>query len=267
VAAGLESPLLGEDHILGQVRDAFLKATDAKRVGPILSALFRSAIHAGRRVRHETPISRLARSYVDRAADLLEEQPCPALNVIILGAGTLARDMASRLAAGGRRRIRILSRHLRRAASLAAELGCEAHPFEDLRVLLDGADAIIACTSSPRYLIETPMLNGRSRPLAIIDLGMPRNVDPDAARRPGVSLTALDDFTDHGRVHARIIDAAGRIIEQELDRFLRWNSARRAAPVITRLRALADGLDPESARRMKRAVHQTIQHLHEGTAA
>ena len=267
VAAGLESPLLGEDHILGQVRDAFMRATDANVVGPILSALFRSAIHGGKRVRHETPISRVARSYADRAADLLEHSSSPIENVLILGAGSLARDVASRLATGGRRRIHIVSRHLRRAASLAAENGCEAHPFEDLPALLDETDAIVACTSSPRYIIEAPVLDGHGRPLTIVDLGMPRNVDPDVALHADVSLRALDDFADRDRVHDKIIRAARSIIEQEMDRFLKWTRARQAAPIIARLRSLADGLDPESARRMKRAVHQTIQRLHEGTAA
>ncbi|MFQ5410661.1 MAG: glutamyl-tRNA reductase [Phycisphaerae bacterium] len=267
VAAGLESPLLGEDHILGQVRDAFLSATDAHTVGPILCALFRSAIHAGKRVRHETPISRVARSYADRAAELLEQSSSSMDNVLILGAGSLARDVASRLATRGRRRIHVLSRHLRRAASLAAEHGCQAHAFEDLPTLLADTDAIVACTSSTRHLIEAPMLDGHKRPLTIVDLGMPRNVDPGVALHADVSLSALDDFADRDRVHDKIIRAARSIIDQEMDRFLKWTRARRASPIIARLRSLADGLDPESARRVNRAVHQSIQRLREGTAA
>lgn len=267
VGAGLESPILGEDHILGQVRNAFIMANEAGSVGPILSCLFRGAIHAGKRIRHETTIGHTARTYAQLAFDQLADIFSRPRDVVVLGSGTLADEVVTKLTKDGRHAVTVVSRHIKRAAALASKTNGQARCIDELTSVLGRTDILIACTSSPRYLVEPSMLRHVHRPLTIIDFGMPRNVDPNTALFPGVQLKSLDQFVGTAHVAENAIEAAQQIIRQEQSRFFQWMKARQAAPLIARLKGLLDGLDPTAAPQIKRAVHDFIRLLREEAAA
>ena len=267
VAAGLESSLLGEDHILGQVRRAFLRAEEGGTIGPVLSAFFRTAVHVGKRVRHETEINRATHSYAHLAVSAAAEELARPRRILILGSGTLAHEVADRLAAERAHAITVMSRHVERAIGLAARIGGRARLVADLPAVLSETDVLFACTSSRRPLVDSSILNPRRGPLTIVDLGMPRNVDPAVRSLSGVRLTSLDQLGGREVVAGDVVTAAEKIIERHLQKFLRWLAARRYAPAIARLRSSADGLEPEAARRAKQAIHESICRLQEGIAA
>ncbi len=266
VGAGLESQLLGEDHVLGQVRRAFALAAERGTVGPILSALFRAAIHTGKRVRHETDLNRTARSFAKIAAahavDALGS--LASRNVVILGSGQLARSVVAHLACRPPGRLLILSRHLQRAAEIARPVGGAAAEINLLSDSLRQADVAIACTSAPRFLLDPRTVHPRQKPLFIIDLGVPRNVDPAVAVVEGVTLHHLDQLPGDDGPTSEIIQAAAEIVQQEFSRFSRWLEGRRAARISARLARRDEGLDP---RAVKRRLPIPIPVLEEATAA
>ncbi len=238
VAAGLESPLVGDEHVLGQVRAAYLLAVDAGTAGPLLSALFRTAIHAGRRVRAESGLHRAARSYAQLAIAEIVRVAEQSREAVIVGSGTLAHEVARALAQRGSHRLTIVSRHAARGAALAAEVGGRNSDVEELAGLIAGADVVVACTSCPSPLVNAGMLRGAGRgfraarhechgPLLVIDLGMPRNVEAEAAQIPGVQLRCLEDIGGGDVIPPATLAAAERIVVEELGRFRRWLNARR----------------------------------------
>lgn len=269
VAAGLESSIVGEDHVLGQVREAHRAAADLRTTGPVLSALFRAAIHTGKRVRHETQINHCARSYAKSAAscvvDAMRSTERPA--VVVLGTGHLARSVARHLAGHQAVQVIIASRSVERADALARLVGGLGIGYEGLTRAIERADAVVTCTSSPPFALGPWMIRRERRPLTVVDLGVPRNVDPAVGTVPGVSLRHLDQLeTDEGPAQ-RTLDAAGHIVREELRRFTQWLEGRRAAPLIAELIRRAERHDPATARTIKRRLHAPIMRLKEGTAA
>lgn len=227
VASGLRSPILGEDQILGQVRRAFLRAQDDGTLGPVLSALFRAAIHTGRRVRHETRIGAHVRTYAQRAIDALAESDATG-RVVVLGTGAVATELIERLTQAGRSPLAIVSRHARRAAALAERVGSQALGLELLGTVIRDADALVACTAVAAPLVDAGCLpRTRVMPLRIVDLGAPRNVAPDVANVPYVSVTTLEDLLGGPAVPPRAVAAAERIVDHEVERFAVWLRARR----------------------------------------
>jgi glutamyl-tRNA reductase len=226
VAAGLESPIIGENQILGQVRNAFLDAQASGHIGPVLSALFRAAIHAGRRVRTETDLTVSASSYARFAVSEAMRAVNHPANVLLVGSGAIARQIATALHTVEATCIIVAGRHLPRAAALAHEFASRAAHYHELPKLLSTADAVIACTRGPAPVIDTSMLAGRSRPVTIIDLGMPRNVAPNVSHRHGVRLITLADLVGGDPLPADVLATAEAILGQEQTRFQRWLSAR-----------------------------------------
>lgn len=268
VVAGLESPILGEEQILGQVRDAFLFATEQNAVGPFLSAMFRGAIHAGKRVRRETSLNAASRSYARLAVQALLQSRSHTnpYRIIVVGGGTLAAEAIETLRSEGLRGVTVVSRHIDRASALAARVDGIGCSLDELNALVAETDAVLACASLSRPIINIEMLEGRKRPLAIVDLGMPRNVDSRAAGLPNVTLKTLDEIVGQANVVGAdvFIGAAERIIEEERRLFVRWLKARQVAPSVTKLQAWAAGLDRETARRIKHIIHNSIQRWQEG---
>lgn len=279
VAAGLESQVIGEPQILSQVRRAFLRATESGSIGPVLSALFRAAIHAGKRVRNETAITALAPSlgkisveHIERHLDTLQER-----TVLVVGSGRMAGDVAACLASENTGRIVIVNRDMDRARALALRVGGVAVGIGCLPTELSHANAAVVCTSSHSFIIDRGTVKQRNgAPICIVDLGVPRNVDPSVAAIPGVQLTHLDDLTsgrDLRRAASPLVgdgqslDAAERIISEELDRFCRWQRARRVAPLICELVGRTKVDNAVSAGRRKLALHRSIMRLKGGIAA
>jgi glutamyl-tRNA reductase len=227
VAAGLESPIMGEAHVLGQVREAYLRAMAVRTTGPVLSALFRAAIHTGKRVRTETPLGQAARTYADLALAQVRAGVSAGSRVVVIGSGTLGWEVAEALAAQGTHALIIVSRHAGRAAALAAQVGAAVADYGQLRDEIQLADAVVACTSGASPVVEAEMLEGRLRPLTVIDLGMPRNVEPAAVEVPHIRLKCLADLLGEHALPPALTQAVEAIIAEEEARFGRWLEARR----------------------------------------
>ncbi len=228
VAAGLESPIMGEAHVLGQVRDAYLRAMQARSIGPVLSALFRAAIHTGKRVRSETPLGQAASTYADLAVAQVFAATPPDARVLLIGSGRLGEEVARALAGRGPQPVTLVSRHARRANTIAAETGARVAGYERLPDELSAADAVVACTSSADPVLNAGMLSGRRRPLVVVDLGVPRNVALEVGNIPGVQLKCLADLVGDTPLSPAIIAAAETIVEEETVRLQVWLAARRA---------------------------------------
>ena len=255
VAAGLDSLVPGESQILGQVRDAWERARAEGAAGSRLSALFRHAVEVGKRARAETSIGRgitsLAHAAVAMAADRMGT--LAGRRIVVLGAGEMGGGMASALAGAGARggELLVVNRTAERAVALAERVGGRAVPFEDLPGVLADADLLLSSTGAPGVVVEeadlAAALVGRSeRPLYVVDLGMPRNVDPAVAALPGVVLLDLADlrsFVDTGIDGRRseMVKVRG-VVAEELARYTAELAAREVAPTVTALRERAEAV-------------------------
>lgn len=236
VAAGLDSQIVGEPQILQQVREAFLRAEGLRAVGPVLSALCRAAIHAGRRVRRETALNRPEASFARRAVDYVASRvsassPAP---WVIVGSGSMAAEVGQQASARGASRLIVVNRRAERAGRLAAMVGGIGVGWEQLTESLRLAQAVIVCTSSSSAVIDAQHLTPRSgRPLVIVDLGMPRNVAPAVGALPGVHLAGLDALRDRDEAVTPAVEHAERLVQQEMDRLQRWCDQRRERCALT----------------------------------
>jgi glutamyl-tRNA reductase len=272
VAAGIDSPVLGEGEILGQVRNAWERAREESAAGPMLSQLFRHAVEVGKRARSETAIARGITSLSQAAVALVREQLGGSLegyDVLMVGAGEVGEGVAAALAASaGAPRVMVSNRTHNRAVELARRVGGEPVELGALSEALTAADVVLTCTGSPSMLLEAsdlvPVLaRRRGRPLLVMDVAVPRDVDPGVGRLPGVTLMDMDDlraFAESGMAGRRQEVAPVRaLIAEELERYLDSKAARGAAPLVAALRARAedvrtneldryrsrlDGLDP-----------------------
>lgn len=268
VGAGLESPIFGEDQILGQVREAFAMAQAANTIGPVLATLFRTAVHTGRRVRRETQLGQAVRSYAQRAIEHVTKDAglCRAARkFLILGSGTLATELVARLIAAGRN-VLVASRHTERARQLAQRLGAQAIDYHDLPTALTKADAVIAATAARQPILARRHLGGVTRPLTLVDLGMPPNIAADVTELPNITLTGLEDLVGGQAVQVELIAAVDNILADEQRRYARWLGARQVSALIVELQSLtaaAAAHDPS----LRRAVHVAIRRLQEDAAA
>lgn len=229
VASGFESRIVGEPHVLGQVRLAYLKAARAGATGPMLDALARAAIHTGKRVRSETGLNASRRSIVTVVMEHLDARLGSVVgrDVIVLGTGNLARDLVSSLSARGAARLTVASRDPARATRVAGRVGGAAVDIAGLPPRLADCDAVVACTQAPEPVIRAAMIRRKpGKPLVVVDLGVPHNVEPGAATLANVSMCCLDDLL-RGEAAGGEHQPATRIIQVELARYLRWVSSRR----------------------------------------
>jgi glutamyl-tRNA reductase len=270
VACGLDSLIVGESQILGQVARAYAAAQEAGRAGAVISTLFQSAIRAGRRARAQTGIGRgptsVSAAAVRRAEEILGR--LADARVLVLGAGEMGRLVLRRLRDGGTGSIGVVNRTFERAASAAARWGATAHPMTDLPGLLESCDALFSATSSPTPLLSAEMvgtaaLRRAGRPLLIVDIALPRAIDPAASSLPGVRLLDLESLKDApgagatdieiGRVHRIIAEELAALGPRMAELALRpvigslWNKADGIrAEVLARTRARLPQLDEES---------------------
>lgn len=247
VAAGLESVVPGEHEILGQLRAAADAAREAGTCGATLDHLFRRAVEVGRRARSETGIGRSVAS-VSQAAVIMADARIGGLadrRVAVVGAGEMGRGMASLLAGYAVADLVVLNRDRARADALAAEAGGRAVPLGSLAEVISGVDVVVTSTGSPLPLIDTEALDGRGgTPLLLVDIAVPRDVDPSVRQIDGVDLLDMDDldeFVQHGRDRrSREIPDVERIVAEELDRYGIDRRSRAVAPLVTALRRQAE---------------------------
>jgi glutamyl-tRNA reductase len=253
VAAGLDSLVMGEPQVLGQVKDAFSLASQLGCTGPLLNKLFHSAFTTGKRVRSETTLSAGAVS-VSYAAVALAKKIFGNLKgrtVLVLGAGEMGKLTAIHMKAQGIGRLIITSRTAAHAAALAQTIDGTAMPWESLSESLAEADILITATGSTvpivtRAMIEQIMKAGRQRPLFIIDIAVPRDVESSAGDLEQVFLYNIDDLQAvvQENLSKRGTEAsqAETIVEEEVDRFIGWLNSRGAVPTVVALRQRFEGI-------------------------
>lgn len=245
VAAGLESLVLGEPQILGQVADALAYGQGSRSVGPNLSRLFTSAIHAGKRARTETDISRHTQS-ISHAGVLLVKQSIDlaTARVLVLGAGEMAGLAVDALKLHGATNVCIINRTASRGAALAERMNVGFATWDVLPSLMRDADAVIAATSSPTPLLHAADFAKREgRPLELVDLAVPRNVAEDCDGVPGLRRHDVDSLQQIVETHRiqrqREATRVEELLAQELAVYLDWVHSREVTPLIADLRRRA----------------------------
>ncbi len=265
VASGLDSALLGESEVLGQVRRAWQKAQHERASGPVLGALFRHAVETGKRVRSETAIARgitsLSHGAVALAAGHLRDGEAgpgglAGSRVLVVGAGEMGDGVAQALAAHRPAAIVVANRTAARADAVIAGLPdglaavTRSVPLEDLAGELDVADVVFTSVSSVRPIMERSLLEAAmvrrapGGPLLVVDLGVPRNVEPSASEIAGVTLLDMDtlraavDGVLSGRQGE--VAQAREIVGDEVERYRAASRARGAAPLVSALRGQAE---------------------------
>jgi len=271
VAAGLDSMVVGEDQILGQVRSAVKLAAEHGTAGRVLGELGRLALRTGKRARAETAIGRAGLSLLSAAVELAAarlgplrpgEDPLAGRDVLVVGAGSMSGLATATAARSGAASITVANRTRKHAERLAASVSTVTTTvtgLADLPAAIAAADVVISCTGAAGQVITGDMVSaalaareaeaGRGT-LVIMDLAMPRDVEPAVAARPGVVLIGMDQLSEHaGAVRDDDVAAVRTILEAELAAYQSAMDAARVAPTVVALRTKAAGVvDAELAR-------------------
>ena len=265
VAAGVDSAVVGETEILGQVKGAWEIAAAEGAAGPALNMLFRHALEAGKRVRTETSISRHITSLSQAAVALAAERlgSLAGRRVLVLGAGETGEGMVSALAQAGVTEVLVANRTWDRAEALALRVGGRALGLVDVPAALTEVDLLLTSTGASSVLVDHGDLEGvvaarAGRPLLIVDVAVPRDVDPGAADLVGVTLLDMDDlraFAEQGLTERRReVGRARDLIDDEVCRYREASTARLVAPLVTSLRRRVDTLCATEVERVGRAL-------------
>jgi glutamyl-tRNA reductase len=253
VSAGLESMIVGEAEIQGQVKRAYEVALAAGTTGPLTNRLFTAALQTGKRVRSETSIglgrASMSSVAVELAHAIMGDRPDP--RVVIIGAGETSELTARAFAEHGVCTIFVANRHADRARSLAQRFGGEVVALDDLPEQLRHADVVVASTASPHPIVgqeelELVMRARHGRPLLLVDLAVPRDIDPACADLEGVTLFDMDDLQARvaHTISVREAEAlrAESIVEEEIKRFAAWLGTLAVQPTIRALREYGDAI-------------------------
>ena len=288
VAAGLDSLVVGEPQILGQVKEAHTLATDARTSGPVLNRLFHASFAVGKRVRTETGLGSGAVS-VSYAAVALARKIFGDLggrNVVVLGAGEMGKLTAIHMKSQDVRHITIVSRTMAHAARTAEAIGgASAAPWGDLDAVLAASDIVITATGATNPILTKAHLEGvmrprRNRPLFIIDIALPRDVEAAAGEIEQVFLYNIDDLQATVRENlarrASEVSRAETIVNEEVDKFAAWFRSRGAIPTVVALRERFEAirraelerldfklaaLPPEARARVDEITHLIVEKL------
>ncbi|RPJ53387.1 MAG: glutamyl-tRNA reductase, partial [Acidobacteria bacterium] len=247
VASGLDSLVVGEPQILGQVKAAYAVAADKRTVGPVLNKLFPWSFTVGKRVRTETGLSEGAVSVSFAATSLAKKifGELKGRTVLVIGAGEMGKLTAQHLKAQGVERLLITSRTLAHAAALAGSIGGKPLPWEDMRSALDAADIVITATGAALPILTRPQVDAvmrqrRNRPLFVIDIALPRDVDPAVGELEAVFLYNIDDLQaiveENLSRRSAEVSRAEEIVFDEVRKFEAWLTARVAIPTVVALR-------------------------------
>jgi len=263
VAASLDSMVLGEPQILGQVKQAYERADEAGALGSVLNTLRTRSFTAAKRARTETAIGRNAVSVSHVAVELARKifGDLRDRSVLLVGAGKMSEVAARQMVRSGARAAVLGGRTLERAEQLAAALGGRAAPLEALRSEMARVDVVISGTGAPgivvrREDVEAAQAARRHRPLFLIDIAVPRDIEPEAGKVKGVFLYDLDDLRSVAEANLRErrkeAASAEAILDQEIRAFLEWRQSLDVVPLLVELRSRADEVrraEMEKARR------------------
>jgi len=246
VASSLDSLVVGEPQILGQVKEAFDAAKDAGTMGTLLGRCFTQAFATAKRVRSETGIAEGTVSVSSIACELAKKifGNLEGRRTLLLGAGEMGESAARSLRQTGTQ-LHVVNRSEERARTLSESCGGRAVPFERLTMELADADVVIASTASPKFILTPELMKGvvrtrRHRPLFIIDIAVPRDVDPRVGNMDNVFVYDVDDLQqvaeENLAVRTREAAQAERIVEEEVQSFVSWRRSLELAPTIVALR-------------------------------
>jgi glutamyl-tRNA reductase len=282
VSAGLDSMVVGEAQILGQLRDAYHAATESDSAGRLLHELLQQALRVGKRAHAETGIDRAGQSVVTAALDVaathlgdLSGRPA-----LVVGAGAMGALAVATLARAGVGPLRITNRSAERANRLAEAYGATAVPFDRLDAALADVDIVVCATAAAEPVLTRARLAGRagSSPLVVLDLAVPRDVAADAGTLPGVVVVDIDGLAASRRTVPAAAETAAveQIVAAEVDHFLGWLRGADVAPTVAALRARADQLVAAELRKLttrrpefteeqradvSRTLHRVVQQL------
>ena len=252
VAAGVDSMVVGESEILGQVRRAHQVAEEEGSAHRVLGAAFRQSFRVGKRARTETAVGRnpvsISSAAVELAKRAFSDGTLDGKEIVIVGAGKMGRLAADALTSSGARKVTVVNRTEERAQALADALDVDSMPLERLEEAIRGADILICSTTAPQPVVGKELvvhaMEGRDRELFIVDIAVPRDVDPAVAEVEGVILRDIDDLrgvVDSG-IGSRLgeISKVEDILSEELEHFLAWERTGEIAPTIAALVSKAD---------------------------
>jgi glutamyl-tRNA reductase len=261
VAAGIDSMVLGEAQIQSQLKDAYALARDLGATGPTLDRLFESALRTGKRARAETAIGAGVVSVASAACELARRAmtSLDGRHVLVVGVGETTRIAVRHLAQQQPRRLTIVNRTLARAQSLAAEVNAVARPLDQIGAAIADADLVFAATRAPGAIISAEtvreaMAIRANRPILIVDLAMPRDVEPEVATIEGVTLHSIDAI--QGVVDQNLARRAAEvprvdaIVAEEVTKFDSWHRSLEAAPVVRDLRDHFERVRAEELQRL-----------------
>ena len=265
IACGLNSMVIGESQIIGQVASAYAAAQAVRRAGPVMTMLFQGAIRAGRRARRETEIGRSASSVSAAAVSLAEEAvgSLASARVLVVGAGEMGRLTLRSLRERGASDVDVTSRQFIKASRAAGRWGAKAHLMNNLPCLLERADVVVSSTSATQPVITAAMLRDAmrergGRPITLVDIAVPRDIEAEAAGIPGVSLFDLDSLkgrdTGGDSVRQREVPRVEGIIGQELDALELAMAEHSLRPVIGSLWLKASAIRDEVLERTRARV-------------
>jgi len=271
VAAGLDSMVLGEDQILGQVKDAYLEAIETGSSDGVLNALFQKAIYVGKRVRTETELDKYPISISASAVELARRSlgDLQDKTVMVVGAGDMSELTTRYLMQNGVQSVIVSNRSYDKAVSLANSLQGKAIRLDDLPDMLPQTDIVISCTSAAHYVMHAEncgdsLSNRQGQPIILIDIAVPRDIDPALGNIPGVHLYDIDDL--QGVVDANYLErqrasrGAEKIIAEELEKFNQWLASLYVVPVITALKSQAEVIKNQELKKAMNRLGKVSDH-------
>jgi glutamyl-tRNA reductase len=261
VAAGLDSMVLGEAQILGQVKEAYFLGLENDKTGTITNKLFHQAIEVGKRVRTETKIGFYSLSVGSVAVDLARKifGDLSERQALVVGAGETSELVAKALAASGVKTILVTNRTHDKAVEVAQSLGGRAVRFDDLATQMAEADIVISSTGAPHAIIRQAdvaqaMKKRRGRPIFLIDIAVPRDIEPQASHVENAFLYDIDDLKavmeENVKLREQEALVAEKIVEAELGKFQAWLRSREAVPTITALRRRVEDIRKKELERV-----------------
>lgn len=271
VASGLDSMLLGETQILGQVRSAYQQAVEYEATNRVMNTLFQLALTVGKRVRTETGIDQNAVS-ISYAAVELARQHLGSLNgrsVLIIGAGKMSELTAKHLVDNGVSGVIVSNRSFDRAEMLAAQFGGRAVKFSELYKYMETADIVISCTAASHCVVRLEEMqrvikNRQGKKIFMIDIAVPRDIETEVGNLEGVTLYDIDDLktvVDHNLAERkRAANKAERIIEEELEKFMKWHGTQFVVPTISALKKWGEEIKQKELRRALNRLGELSEH-------
>ncbi len=277
LASGLDSMVLGEEQIMGQLKVAMNVAAVARTLGPLMRRLLDSALATGKLTRTKTGIARLNLSVVSVALDLAR-QVIGGLSdhrVLVIGAGRMAELALKHLHGGATHSVTVINRTDERAVELAARYGVDAAPYATLEALLAEHDVVLSATASPEPIIDAAMVQraraNNDRQMILLDLAVPRDVSPDVALLPNVKLFDVDSMqaisAANRAARTAEVGVAEQLIQYEADKFMAWWSSQQVVPTIRALRERAEAIRTSELQRTLSRLSHLSPHEQEAIGA